>query len=221
MRKRAFRSRDVQSVRVEEFRAKLLELGATVGIDVSKDEFLVCLRYGDETFERPWKVHSTQELRLLVDLLKQLNQLRAVRIGLESTGTYGDGLRQALTDGGLDVRRVSNTACAKYAETFDGVPSQHDGKDAAIIAELVAIGKSKPWPWETASSNVQALECSVQWLTVQQEMEQCWIGRLEGWLGRHWPELTKLLELGSATLLRLLLEYGDPAALRRDPEARN
>lgn len=220
MKKRAFRARDVQSVRIEELSAKLLELGATVGIDVSKDEFLVCLRYGDETFERPWKAHSTKELRLLVDLLTQLNQLRAVRIGLESTGTYADGLRQALTDAGLDVRRVRNTACKNYAETFDGVPSQHDGKDAALIAELVAIGKSKPWPWEVASSQMQALECAVQWLTVQQEAEQGWIGRLEGWLARHWPELTKLLELGSPTMLRLLLEYGDPAALRNDPQAK-
>lgn len=220
MKKRAFRARDVQSVRVEGFTAKLMELGATVGIDVSKDEFLVCLRYGDGTFERPWKTHSAKELRLLVELLKQLNQLRPVRIGMESTGTYGDGLRQALTDAGLDVHRVSNTACKNYAETFDGVPSQHDGKDAAIIAELVAFGKSKPWPWEVGSSRVQALECAVQWMAIQQETEQGWIGRLEGWLGRHWPELTKLLELGSVTLLRVLLEYGDPAALCRDPEAK-
>lgn len=220
MKKRAFRSRDVQSVCIEDFKAKLLELGGTIGVDVSKDEFVVCLRYGDETFERPWKTHSTKELRLFVDLLKQLNQLRTVRIGMESTGTYGDGLRQALTDAGLDVRRVSNTACKNYAETFDGVPSQHDAKDAAIIAELVAIGKSKPWPWEVTSSKMQSLECSVQWLAVQQETEQCWIGRLEGWLGRHWPELTKLLDLGSPTLLRLLLEYGDPAALDRDPQAK-
>jgi transposase len=203
-----------------EISGKVLELGATVGIDVSKEEFVVGLRFGDGTFERPWKAHSTRELGLLVDLLKQLNQLRALRIGLESTGTYGDALRQALTDARLDVRRVSNTACANYAETFDGVPSQHDGKDAAIIAELVAFGKSQPWPWQVASSQEQALESWVQWLTVQQEMEQCWLGRLEGWLGRHWPELTGLLSLGSATMLRVLSEYGDPAALSRDPNAK-
>lgn len=220
MKKRAFQTRNVQLVQVEEVSGKVLERGATVGIDVSKEEFVVCLRYTDGIFERPWKAHSTRELGLLVDLLKQLNQLRAVRIGLESTGTYGDGLRQALTDAGLDVRRVSNTACANYAETFDGVPSQHDGKDAAIIAELVAFGKSQPWPWQVASSQEQSLECWVQWLTVQQEMEQCWLGRMEAWLARHWPELTGLLTLGSATLLRVLSEYGDPAALSRDPDVK-
>src|SRR5688500_6170184 len=98
MKKRAFQTRNVQSVRVEEISGKVLELGATVGIDVSKEEFVVCLRFGDGTFERPWKAHSTRDVGLLVDLLKQLNQLRTLRIGLESTGTYGDGLRQALTD---------------------------------------------------------------------------------------------------------------------------
>jgi transposase len=152
--------------------------------------------------------------------LKQLNAIRRIPIGLESTGTYGDALRQALTDAGLDVRRVSGAACEAYAETFDGVPSQHDAKDAAIIAELVGFGKSQPWPWQIGSSQEQALECWVEWLTVQQEMEQAWLGRIEAWLARHWPELTGLIELGTATLLRILSEYGDPAALNRDPEAK-
>jgi transposase len=220
MKKRAFQTRHVQLVRVDEISAKVLELGATIGHDISKAELVVCLRYGDGTFERPWKAHSTRDLGILVDLLKQLNQVRPVPIGLESTGTYGDALRQALTDAGLDVRRVSSTACATYAETFDGVPSQHDAKDAAIIAELVAFGKSRPWPWQVGSSQEQALECWVQWLTIQQETEQCWLGRVEAWLGRHWPELTGLMSLGTATLLRVLSEYGDPAALSRDAEAK-
>lgn len=220
MKKRPFQTRHVQSVRVDEISAKVVELGATVGSDVSKAELVVCLRYGDGTFERPWKAHSTRDLGLLVDLLKQLNQVRPVPIGLESTGTYGDALRQSLTDAGLDVRRVSSTASATYAETFDGVPSQHDGKDAAIIAELVAFGKSRPWPWQVGSSQEQELECWVQWLAIHQETEQCWLGRVEAWLGRHWPELTGLLSLSTATLMRVLLEYGDPAALGRDAEAK-
>lgn len=220
MKKRAFQTRPVQSVRIDDIKSKVLELGASVGNDVSKAEFVVCVRYGDGTFERPWKAHSTKDMELLMGLLKELNQIRAVPIGLESTGTYGDALRQALTDAGLDVRRVSGAACEAYAETFDGVPSQHDAKDAAIIAELVAFGKSQPWPWRAGSSQEQELECWVQWLTIQQETEQAWLGRIEAWLGRHWPELTELIELGTATLVRVLSEYGDPAALVRDAEAK-
>jgi transposase len=221
MKKRAFQTRPVQCVCIDDFKAKVLELGASVGTDVSKAEFVVCLRYGDGTFERPWKAHSTKDLELLMSLLKELNQIRPVPIGLESTGTYGDAFRQALTDAGLDVRRVSSAACQAYSETFDGVPSQHDAKDAAIIGELVAFGKSQPWPWQLGSAQEQELECWVQWLTIQQETEQAWLGRIEAWLGRHWPELTALIELGTATLLHVLSEYGDPAALARDAEAKH
>ena len=42
---------------------------------------------------------------------------------------------------------------------------------------------------------------------------QLWLGRLEGLLARHWPEDTRLLTLGSGTLLRLLAHYGGPAGV--------
>jgi hypothetical protein len=32
------------------------------------------------------------------------------------------------------------------------VPSQHDGKDAAVVAELAAVGKAKPWAYQAADS---------------------------------------------------------------------
>ena len=80
-------------------------------------------------------------------------------MALEPSGTYGDPLRQALSDAGIAVVRVSPKAAHDYAEVFDGVPSQHDGKDAAVVAELAALGKSTPWPdncegrwnWQTGS----------------------------------------------------------------------
>ena len=70
---------------------------------------------------------------------------------MESTGTYGDALRARLTAAGLNVQRVGGKAAHDYAEVFDGVPSQHDGKDAAVIAELAAFGKSRPWPYRPPS----------------------------------------------------------------------
>ena len=55
------------------------------------------------------------------------------------------------TSGSRSVR-VSNKASHDYAEVFDGVPSQHDGKDAAVVAELAALGKCQPWAYEPASA---------------------------------------------------------------------
>ena len=57
----------------------------------------------------------------------------------------------------LTAHRVSGKAVHDYAEIFDGVPSQHDGKDAAMVAELAAIGKSSPWPYEPLTEFDQEL----------------------------------------------------------------
>ena len=46
-----------------------------------------------------------------------------------------------------------------------------------------------------------------------------WLGRLEGLLARHWPEATRWLKLSSATLLRILQEYGGPGGLAEDGRA--
>ena len=69
---------------------------------------------------------------------------------MEPTGTYGDVLRQALFDAGIRTERVSPKVAHDYAEVFDGVPSQFDGKDAAVVAELAALGKSQEWKYEDA-----------------------------------------------------------------------
>jgi len=74
-----------------------------------------------------------------VRLLHQLGEGRELVVALEPSGTYGDALRQALRDAQIAVQRISPKAAHDYAEVFDGVPSQHDGKDAAVVAELAAL----------------------------------------------------------------------------------
>lgn len=169
--------------------------------------------------QRPWKVKQPGELGALVALLLDVHRERPLIVALESTGTYGDALRQALTDAGLPVRRVSGKATFNYAEIFDGVPSTHDGKDAAILAELAAIGKSQPWPTGTTTHWEAELEANVAWLDAQQDIFQGWLSRLEALLARHWPEATQILDLNSATLLQALAAHGGPAPLAQTPDA--
>ena len=104
--------------------------------------FRLVARWPDAQFERPWLVAQPEQLPDLLALLRQLGQEHALTVAREPSGTDGDPFRQALTDAGLCVLRVSPKAAHDYAEVFDGVPSQHDGKDAAVIAELSAQGKS-------------------------------------------------------------------------------
>src|SRR5262249_44645838 len=125
----------------------------------------------------------------------------------------------ALADAQIDLVRVSNKASHDYAEVFDGVPSQHDGKDAAVIAELAALGKAQPWAYQPASPWEQELTYWVEWMVAHRQILTTWQGRLEGLLACHWREATEVLKLSSGTLLRVLKQYGDPKALAADSEA--
>jgi transposase len=191
----------------------------TLGIDVGKESLWPVCRWATGRFERPWRVRNPEEIPRLVALIQRMSVGRKLVVALESSGTYGDALRQALADAGVPVQRVSNKASHDYAEIFDGVPSQHDGKDAAVVAELAALGKAQPWDYQAASLWEQELAYWVEWMVAHRQILTTWQGRLEGLLARHWPEATQVLKLSSATLLHALKHYGDPQALAADPEA--
>jgi transposase len=190
-----------------------------VGFDIGKFEVLTVLRWGNNDFNRPWRVSNPEQIPDLVRLLVQLGQGRRLRVALEPSGTYGDPLRQACHDAGLSVWRVSPKAAHDYAEIFDGTPSQHDGKDAGVVAELAALGKATAWPYTVKPLWEQQLAYWVDWLEAQRQLLVLWSGRLEGLLARYWPEATRVLKVTKATLLHALIHYGGPAALAADGQA--
>jgi transposase len=215
--RKAYRATDVN--RVDWSQVAACPDGARVGLDVGKFEVRGVLRWSNGTFERPWRARNPEQIGELVSGLVQLSEGRELIVAMEPTGTYGDALRQCLGDAGLTVHRVSPKAACDYAEVFDGVPSQHDGKDAAVVAELSALGKSWPWPCEPPEVVDQELAYWVDWMDAQQRLSNLWCGRLEGLVARHWPEATRTLKVSRATLLRALAHYGGPAGLAADPAA--
>lgn len=220
---RAYKRCDVKKVDVEVLRDRACDRGGAataVGLDVAKQEIVACVRWADGSFERPWRVKNPAEIPELVKLLQVLRQVcDGLRVGLESTGTYSEGVRRALTLAGLEVHRVSGKAASDYQEVFDGVPSQHDGKDAALLAELTAFGKGTPWPFAEASPTVQQIEHQVLRIDAFAKQKTQWLGRLEGLLAAHWPELTSHLSLCRVSLLRMLAHYGSPAEVAADAQA--
>lgn len=190
-----------------------------VGIDVGKYEMLAVPRWGGNDFGRPWRVNNPEQTGELTGLLVQLAVGRGLRVAMEPSGTYGDALRQACHDARLAVWRVSPKAAHDYAEIFDGVPSQHDGKDAAVVAELAALGKASVWSYQDRPVWEQELAYWVDWLEAQRQLLVLWTGRLEGLLARHWPEATRVLKVTRATLLQALAHYGGPADLAADGQA--
>lgn len=217
--RRTYRATPVNRVDFELVNQRRGQQEAQVGFDVGKVDVLAVVRWANEHFERPWLVKNPDEIQELVVLLRRMATQRPLTLAMEPTGTYGDALRQALSDAGLRLNRVGTKAAHDYAEIFDGVPSQHDGKDAAVVAELAAIGKSVEWCYKPPSEVDQEMAYQVDWMDAQQRQYSMWLGRLEGLLARHWPEATRWMELSSATLLRALQRYGGPAGLARDSQA--
>jgi transposase len=218
-RRSPYRLVDVKSVVLDSLLATRASQACWVGIDISKHSATVCLYWPDKTFERPWLVKLPDELPLLIEKLRVLQQDRPLLLAMESSGTYGDALRQAAADAGIVVHRVSGLAVKGHAEAFDGVPSQHDGKDAAVIAELAQQGKSVGWCWQAGTEQEQAMRYWVAELDRQQRIAQIYAGQLEALLARHWPEAPRILRQAGATLVRALSKWATPAALAADPAA--
>ncbi|MHB1524663.1 MAG: transposase [Candidatus Dormibacteria bacterium] len=216
---RAYRATRVNDVDWDRLARGNEGVGVALGIDVGKRDLWAVCRWQTAQFERPWRVKNPEEIPTLVALIQRISAGRELVVAMESSGTYGDALRQALADGKVAVSRVSNKAAHDYAEIFDGVPSQHDGKDAAVIAELAALGKAQPWGYVPPSEWDQELTYWVEWMVAQRQILTNWQGRLEALVSRHWPEATRVLKLSSVTLLRALEHYGDPASLAADPNA--
>lgn len=219
MKRKAYAAVAVKHVEVKKLHEEHAGQALVVGFDVGKYEMQGTCRWSNGVFERPWLVVNPTEIPQVVGVLEQLRAGRQLIVAMESTGTYGDPFRYALQQAGLEVQRVSSKASHDYAEIFDGVPSQHDGKDAAVVAELAALGKGTVWPYAPVAGWEEELSYWVEQLEMHRKVEQMLVGCLEGLLSRHWPEATRVLPLSSATLMRTLAHYSGPAQLAADAGA--
>ena len=218
MNSKAYSARSVNHIQLGSFLKGRDGQACWVGVDIGKFEIQVVLHWKPGDFERPWRIANPTDIALLSDYFKQLAVGRSLIVALEPSGTYGDGLRQACHDAGIMVHRVHPKIAHDYAEVFDGVPSQHDGKDAAVIAELARLGKSSVWAWEIAPEAQRQIHYWVDRLDTQRRLLGMWTGRIEALLARHWPEAQRFKRT-SPTLLHALVEYGGPAALGADADA--
>src|SRR5215469_3710806 len=73
-----------------------------VGIDIGKNKLYVVIRWKGPrskhgVYEQPWVVENPGELSELTKKLQKIAKQNPTIIGIESTGSYGDPLRQALS----------------------------------------------------------------------------------------------------------------------------
>src|SRR5438105_3059064 len=106
MSSKAYRATRVNDVNWDQVARGKESLGIALGIDVGKYDLWVVGRWADGHFERPWRIKNPEEIPTLLALVRQIRANRNVIVAMESSGTYGDALRQALADGKIELQRV-------------------------------------------------------------------------------------------------------------------
>lgn len=213
MGKRKYRAKDVKRITVERLQDQVRDLDVVLGGDMAKETHYGALLTQDREVILIFRWDSVRESARVVELLRSL-PVASLAVAIEPSGTYGDPFRALAQSAGLSVYRVSPKRCHNYAEVYDGVPSHHDGKSAVLLGRLHLEGFSDEWFPESEAQ--RELRAAVRELALYQDEEQRHLGRLEAHLARHWPELPRLLGLGTATLLELMKTYGDPDAVSCD-----
>ncbi len=207
MKKRIYRALDVNQMNREKIASMVQGRRITAGIDVAKEVHFGVLMPRNEEVLVTFKWKHLEASRSTVAWLAGL-PASLLDVALEPSGTYGDNLRWLFAEAKIPLFRVSPKQAKDAAEIYDGVPSQHDAKAAAIIAWLHWGGRSTPWP--ERSERERNMVAAAQTMAMYDRSFQQAQGRLEGRLARYWPEVTQHLDLGSATLLELLAAFGSP-----------
>ncbi len=217
MKKRIYRAVNIKSVDVEELR-KQLDNRVVFGCDAAKEDWKGCLMRPDDSVVKTIKWQMVPDHGAIMALLDGLRERGvSVEIAIEPTGTYADAVVHQLREAQFPVYRVSPKHSHDYSEIYDGVPSSHDGKSAAVVAKLHLEGKSRLWAAQKdVRRTLRAQAMVTDW--VSEDIKR-YESRLEARLARHWPEVLQLLSLDSASARALVKTYGDPHAVACDEKA--
>jgi transposase len=217
------KKRIYKQIPVNSFLPSSIDFGVLAGqlvfaIDVAKVDMVAAIATGSGQVLSTISWKAPMQNAKIIEMLEGFKAAGVdVQTVMESTGTYGDVLRFALETSGIPVYRVSGKRTFDAREVYDGVPSLHDAKSAAILAKLHAEGLSALWTQDHGDR--RQLAAAIAIMDLHQERYLQLVHRLESWLARHWPESTSIFELTSAALLALLARIGPPADVAMQKKA--
>lgn len=216
MKKHTYRMIPIGDLNLERVVADASGADVVVAIDVAKVDMAAAIVARDRGVLATVRWKAPLENAKAIEMVRDLRAAGvAVQVALEPSGTYGDVLRHHLAQHDVEVYRVSGKRTHDAREVYDGVPSLHDAKSAAIIAKLHFDGASALWP--TAADTKRRLQASITRMEMFKSHHLRLVHMLEGWTARHWPEVTSLVELTAPTLLALLARLGGPNDVAADP----
>jgi len=217
MKKRIYRRMPVNDFQPDSI--SLADLGGKLifAIDVAKVDMVAALATADGRVLQTISWKAPDENPHVLEILRSF-RLAGIPVEpvMEPSGTYGDVLHHQLEQDGFPLFMVSGKRTFDAREIFDGVPSLHDAKSAAIIARLHADNLSTRLRDE--GPDRRQLRAALAIMDLHQERYLQLVHRLESWLARHWPELPTLIELTSSSLMALLARVGGPADVAAAPD---
>lgn len=215
VKKRAYRAVNVNRLEAQRLLEDLGGECAICGIDVAKKDFVAAFMNASlkvVLVTVKWK--HPEETGAFLALLEDLG-VDNVEVAIESSGSYGTALHYQLEKRRIPVFRVSTKRSHDAAELYDGVPSSHDAKSAALLAWLHCDDLSERW--ELPSPEARALSAQGKRHEELAGYAEQLTNRLEAMLAAVWPELLTLLQLSSLTLPKLISEFGGPQGVAADP----
>lgn len=214
MKKKSYRATEVKKLNIEQLVSSIGEDRVAFGIDVAKTDFYCSV------MDEKRKVHVTLkwkhpvETEAFVSLVKQFPKAETV---FEPSGTYGDPLRYLLEESGVPVYRVSPKRSHDAAEVYDGVPSLHDAKSAAIISKLHLDEASEKW--ELKADHERDLAAALTSLDLLNRQFYQNTNRLESLMAKHWPEVGQYIKYSQVTFLTLMSQIGGPLQVSSQAES--
>jgi transposase len=216
MKKKAYRAIEVKKINVEELESRHGEERVVFGVDVAKTDFYSSLMDEGRKVLVTIKWKHPQETPIFVALVKRFSK---AEVAFEPSGTYGDPVRYLLAQAGIGVYRVSPKRSHDAAEVYDGVPSLHDAKSAAIISKLHLDGASEEWGLRTDHQrDLVSVLTSLDMLSQQFHQNT---NRLESLMAMHWPGIGAYVKFKQVTFLELLIQIGGATEVaNQEAEAR-
>jgi len=190
-------------------RARLNDATLVVGIDVAKQTHVAVAEGPDGCFTPPLAFKNTRAgfSKLEAWCQKHVQRCGTSRLvlGVEPTGHYGKPLEEWLLTRGYELHLVSTLNTKRAKEMLDNSPLKNDAKDAAVIADLLRQGTSKPIvSQEEVFVELRVLSELRGRLTVERT---AYLNRLHRLLDLVFPELPALFRSLDGKAVLALLEW--------------
>lgn len=131
-----------------------------IGIDISKykhDCFI--MNENNQVIRGSFSFDNSQEgFNTFLDVLKSLDRSQEIKIGLETTGHYGNNLKLFLNDNGYSFMEFNPLLIKRFASSHSLSRTKTDKCDVSLIATILTDTTIEYKPYRFSSYHIQELK---------------------------------------------------------------